>query len=262
MPTDSSLEGRYKIEIEKFDSIADKTILDASAVVDKGAKFTEYAKNSTYLPGVAEFLGDLDGKKVLETGCGVGHMSTLLAKSGAALSTFDISPKCVEVATERARLNGVEDRIDFRVAAGENLPYENESFDIVLGKGILHHLDATLGAPEIYRVLKNGGKAAFSEPLSINKVVEFARDHLWYPAKAIEGADAPLDYEALEAWGRCFDTFEYKEIHLLGMLERLVAWRWHFHTLHRIDKVLLENIPFLRRFCNYAVIFMGKAQSR
>ena len=49
----------------------------------------------------------------------------------------------------------------------ETLPYENESFDIIVGIDILHHVDIEKSIQECYRVLKTGGKAFFREPVDV-----------------------------------------------------------------------------------------------
>lgn len=254
----ADIDEKYAIERAKFDEIASRTDLGPSAVLAPGEDFGSFARSSSYHPGIAEFLGDLDGAHVLELGCGVGHATTLLAKSGAMVSAFDISEHSVEVTRRRAELNGVADRVDARVAVAEDLPYEDAAFDVIYGSAILHHVEVEVAGPELYRVLRPGGKAAFSEPLANNRVVEFARDHVWYPRKAKDGADAPLVYADLERWVAQFDEAEFREIHLLGMLERLSGWRWEFRRLHALDDRLTARWPYLRRFCNTAVILARK----
>ncbi|MBK6312469.1 MAG: methyltransferase domain-containing protein [Candidatus Microthrix sp.] len=58
-----------------------------------------------------DWAGPLEGKTVLETGSGFGTLSCWLAMNGARVIATDISPKCLEVVEERARRNGVADRI-------------------------------------------------------------------------------------------------------------------------------------------------------
>jgi SAM-dependent methyltransferase len=254
----ADIQAKYAIEREKFDEIASRESLDETAVLPPGEDFLSFARRSSYHPGIAEFLGDLDGRRVLELGCGVGHATVLLAKSGAIVSSFDISEHSVAVTRRRAELNGVADRVDVRVAVAEDLPYEDGAFDVIYGSAILHHVEVDVAGPEIYRVLAAGGQAAFSEPLANNRVVEFARDHVWYPRKAKDGADAPLTYAGLARWVAQFDRAEFHELHLLGMLERLTGWRWEFTKLHALDARLTARWPYLRRFCNTAVILARK----
>ncbi len=79
------------------------------------------------------------------------------------------------------------ERVEFVAAAGEQLPLENDRFDVVVGKAILHHLDVALAGAELRRVLRPGGRAAFAEPLGTNPLLTFARDHLPYAHKNSRG---------------------------------------------------------------------------
>ncbi|HET8785471.1 MAG TPA: class I SAM-dependent methyltransferase, partial [Candidatus Limnocylindrales bacterium] len=182
---------RYAIERAKWDAHA-ATADEAAECPPPGEDFGTFARRQTLLPGVAEFLGDLRGREVIEYGCGLGQLTVLLARSGARVTAFDISAGSIEMTRRRARLTGVEDQITFAVAAGEELPFDDASFDVAVGKAVLHHLDPIAGARELARILRPGGRAAFSEPLGTNPLVRIARDHVPYPGKHERGADIPL----------------------------------------------------------------------
>jgi 2-polyprenyl-3-methyl-5-hydroxy-6-metoxy-1,4-benzoquinol methylase len=110
-----------------------------------------------------DLLGDVAGKRVLEYGCGGGELAVRLARSGARVSTFDISYSSVEKARRLAESNGV--RIEAVEAAAERLPYADETFEVVVGRSVLHLLDVERAPDELRRILRPGGKAVFSEPL-------------------------------------------------------------------------------------------------
>ena len=252
-----TLQDTYRIEVAKWDSLAPTAGSDESMML-ADADFEAHARRVRTLAGVSEFLGDLRGRDVLEVGCGLGVLSTLLARSGARVHAFDISPRSIEVARRRAELHGVADAVELTVAAGEEMPYADESFDVVVGKGVLHHLDVTLAAPELHRVLRPGGRAAFSEPLGTNPVIAFARDHIPYPHKHPRGADVPLDYETIRAWGAPFREFEYREIELLCAIRRALGITRPMPALARADDRILERVPALGRFCRYVVLKMAR----
>jgi 2-polyprenyl-3-methyl-5-hydroxy-6-metoxy-1,4-benzoquinol methylase len=107
-------------------------------------------------------IGDVSSKRVLEYGCGDGELAVRLARSGACVSAFDQSRDAVAETRRLAEQRGV--RLEAVAAAAERLPYADETFDIVLGRGILHLLDVERARAELLRVLKPGGRAAFSEP--------------------------------------------------------------------------------------------------
>ncbi len=123
---------------------------------------------------VLEFLGpDLSGKRVLDLGCGYGEASAFFAKRGAAVFGIDVSDGMIDLAQKLAADNGVAPV--FSVQGAERLDFEDGFFDVVYGNGILHHIDLERSLPEIKRVLKIGGKAAFVEPLPYNPAINIYR---------------------------------------------------------------------------------------
>ncbi len=253
----ANLEDTYKIERKKWDGLAPQE-LDESYILRPGDDFMTWARRSAQMTGTADFLGDLTGKRVLEYGCGFGEMTVRLAKSGAEVSTFDLSPASVSAARKRAVINNVRDKINFSVCPAESLPYPDDTFDVVLGKAILHHLHLATAQPHLFRVLKPGGKAVFSEPLGMNPILNFVRDWVPYPKKNPRGADRPLNYDDIRGWARNFRELEIKEIQLLSMLERGLGQGKRLPLLRKADNVLLKRVSLLRRFCRYAVILITK----
>ena len=209
------LKAVYAVEQKKWNAVA---INKMAATQQTEPDFHTFARQSTTMPGISEFFGDLAGKRILEIGCGLGRSTTMLARCQAEVYAFDLSIMSVRATRKRAEYNQVSERTRLFVAAGENIPLKNDSFDIIFGKGVLHHIDAALGAPEIYRLLKPGGKAAFSEPLGMNPILNFVRDYVPYPHKTPRGADIPLSYRDIRAWGAPFRHLEYQELQLLSMM--------------------------------------------
>ncbi len=251
------LDQTYQIERNKWDSLAAHKGLSDSDLVAKG-DFRDYAARAATMTGINQFLGDLKGQEVLEIGCGLGELSVLLAKSGAHVTAFDLSPASVAFTRHRAEVNHVGDQIDLVAAAGEALPFADHSFALIFGKAILHHLEPESAAGELYRVLRPEGKAAFVEPMGVNPLLRFARAYLPYPNKNPRGADRPLHYREIRLWGNRFKTFHVREIQLLSMLERGLGFGRRLKALRRIDDILLRYVPYLRRYCRYVVLTMTK----
>lgn len=250
-----TLQVRYELEKGKWNEIAERH-LDDVAPLGPGQNFYTYTADDILLEGIPDFLADLREKQVLEIGCGEGLFSTLLAKSGARVTTFDISHVSMAVAKRRADVNGV--KILPVVSAGEFLPFSSESFDVVFGTAILHHLDPQVGGGEIYRVLRKGGKAAFSEPMGMNPILTFVRQHVPYKYKNPVGVDRPLTYQDMDTWTQNFQSRQYREVQLLSMIERGFGWEHQFMVLRKADEYLLKHVPYLRRFCRYVVILAQK----
>ena len=258
-------EARYEVERAKWDAHAHHSHaireLGPEDVVAPDVTFATYSAEHLGLSGMAEFLGDLEGRRILEYGCGLGALTVVLAKSGARVTTFDLSQASIDVARQRAELNGVADRVEFHVSGGEKLPFESGTFDLAIGKAILHHLDPEAGARELARVLAPGGRATFSEPLGTNPLVVFARAHIPYPGKHERGADRPLTVADLAAWRAPFAEFRLRPIQLLSMVERGLGFGHKIPILRRADAEILRRVPAAWRLCRYAVLYMRKSDA-
>src|SRR5436190_5713030 len=111
----------------------------------------------------------LDGvRSMLDVGAGVGHWGRLLSNvlaPDATLVGIDREPRWVEEATERAAEAGLADRFSYRLSTAEELPFEDESFDLVTCQTLLIHVaDARAVIDEMVRVTKRGGLVVASEP--------------------------------------------------------------------------------------------------
>lgn len=99
----------------------------------------------------------------LELGCGTGFFTLNLKLAGVIddAHVTDLSPGMVEVACRNARGLGFD--VEGRVADAERLPYDDDSFDLVTGHAVLHHIpDLDTCFAEILRVLKPGGRFVFA----------------------------------------------------------------------------------------------------
>jgi ubiquinone/menaquinone biosynthesis C-methylase UbiE len=98
----------------------------------------------------------LAGKDVLEVGCGSGIAAQMLAEAGANLTAVDLTPWAVE--TTRTRLDAFGLAGAVQEADGENLPFDDGSFDVVFSWGVIHHSsDMDRALRELVRVLRPGG---------------------------------------------------------------------------------------------------------
>ena len=98
------------------------------------------------------------GKKVLEIGVGAGTDCINWVRAGANVTGIDLTDHAIELTGERLALEGLS--ADLQRIDCENLPFEDDSFDIVYSWGILHHTPNTERAiAEAHRVLKPGGTA-------------------------------------------------------------------------------------------------------
>ena len=100
----------------------------------------------------------------LEIGAGTGYFSLNLLRAGLldeAVAT-DVSDGMLSALSRSAERLGLSGRIETVTCDAEALPFENESFDIVFGHAVLHHIpDLPQAFREFRRVLKPGGVVAF-----------------------------------------------------------------------------------------------------
>jgi SAM-dependent methyltransferase len=102
-------------------------------------------------------LGVKEGERVLDVACGTGNATIPAAQRGAAVTGLDITPELLERARVRAERAGVE--IDWIEGDAEELPFDDESFDVVLSTfGCMFAPRHEVAASEIARVLRPGGR--------------------------------------------------------------------------------------------------------
>lgn len=107
-----------------------------------------------------EKIADLEGKRILEVGCGDGRVTAFIAEKAENLIAIDPEEGCI--AEARKNIRGV----DFRVGSGEVLDFEGGSFDLVIFTMSLHHHgDCERALKEARRVLDKRGQLLILEPL-------------------------------------------------------------------------------------------------
>ena len=105
----------------------------------------------------------------LEIGCGTGFFLLNLKQAGVldAAHVSDLSPGMVQAAIRNGKALGFD--VAGRVADAESIPYDDATFDLVVGHAVLHHIpDVELALREVLRVLKPGGRFVFAgEPTTV-----------------------------------------------------------------------------------------------
>jgi SAM-dependent methyltransferase len=245
----------------------------AKQIDENPQRFVRDLCPSSFLPVLRDFaraVTDLRGKCALELGSGFGDMAVWLTYRGAEVTALELGPGLVEVSRRVAALN--DRAVDFRQGdITQPLPFADESFDLVAGFGILHHLE---GEPlkrcvaEVRRVLKPGGQAYFHEPIEDSPAFNFLQNLLplsggeprpsilqrkkWREYMAVQD-DRPLTTRELADAGVGFREVDVRGFGLTFRFRRLLGARFD-GALDAIDEGIFAVLPFLRRFGQTALI--------
>jgi SAM-dependent methyltransferase len=144
-------------------------------------------------------LGEVEGKDILELGCGAARWSIELARRGARPVGLDSSARQLEHARRLLAEKGIE--FPLVHASAEEIPLPDESFDVVFSDhGALTWADPYVVVPEVARVLRAGGILAFnvSSPLLLmcsNKNADRRLHRSYFELDAGPAGSAAADYK-------------------------------------------------------------------
>lgn len=270
---DPSPNARARAESRFYDQYAQR--LSATDLEPHGVFAPTCLENIFLL----EQLGNLQGRRVLDIGCGQGDTSVAFALRGAEVWSVDVSEKMVDLTRQLAQHHGVSDRVHAEVCRVEALPYAADFFDIVFADGVLHHLEMRQAVPILVRVLKPGGRGFFLEPQRGSILIRiyrlFARDLRTADERPLEATDLAF----LESQ---FGRLRHREFHLVSLFLfglRFVQLKltgkafpyWMdevrqgkfcprlLRRLQRLDEFLLRHAPALRKRTWLTVICAEKS---
>lgn len=194
------------------------------------------------------------GKDVLEYGCGDSKSFLSLAPLVKTLQAIDISDNAIA----RLKAENEASNVELHVMDAMNMTFADESFDLVFGSGIIHHLDTETAAREVARVLRPGGRAVFWEPLGLNPLINAYRRLTPDVRTPDEHPLRPKDFNIIS---RYFSTVECRHYGLatLGAVPFKGRKRadHSLEIMRRIDKVLFK-IPGVRNLAWFALVDITK----
>jgi ubiquinone/menaquinone biosynthesis C-methylase UbiE len=124
-----------------------------------------------------EMLGSVNGKALLDVGCGDGNLALELARRGAIVMGLDADPAMIASARRRGDIQGTPPQ--FIEGDADRLPFEDATFDLVVAVTLLCFVrDAERAIAEMGRVLKPGGRLVIGE---------LGRWNLWAAHRRIRG---------------------------------------------------------------------------
>ncbi len=207
--------------------------------------------------------GGWKDKVVLDYACSNGGWSIYFALTGARqVVGFDIAESGIQGGLERINAQGLADKVELFVMDASSLQFPDNSFDIVIGTAVLHHVIKYPNIfEELHRVMKPGSKAYFLEGLA-----DFPLWRLWWKIKGqVPLGDVPIFssvirrkakmFTAVEIVGSCF-FYSIKTI-----LERPGAGslrRQILKTCKGLDNIFFKVCPALRAYGSFSYIVLSK----
>lgn len=218
-----------------------------------------YTIHATSLGKLYEILEKhAKGKKVLEYGCGPGYNSFFLAEHARELIAIDISDFAIKTAEQEAARKNVHNATFLEMNA-EDLRFEDESFDLVFGNSIIHHLDLHKSYSEIKRVLKPGAKAVFYEPLGHNYLINKYRQAT--PDMRTED-EHPLLMKDIKLAEEYFDQIKVSYHHLSTLaavpFRNTPVFKPLLGLFTITDKTIFTLLPFTRKYAWFSILEFTK----
>jgi ubiquinone/menaquinone biosynthesis C-methylase UbiE len=203
-------------------------------------------------------LDNSKNKNVLEYGCGLSSYAYFLAQNGALKAMgIDISNVAIDQANDRATKEGLSHKMEFVVMDAEQLTFQDNTFDLICGNGIIHHLDLNKAYSELARTVRSDGVVIFTEPLGHNPFINLFRK-LTPGIRTID--EHPLLMKDIALAKNYFESIETKFYFLTTLAAIPFRNKSFFPKLRDfltdIDKALFRCLPFLRKHAWMAIIVL------
>ena len=247
-PRVKTREERWSEEAAFFDRAA-QGVDTASLVLDPIA-FGRYTRPKLRRRFSKEYrfhlLGDLQGRTLLDVGCGDGLNAVMMARMGARVTGVDVSPGALDLARRRAEVNGVADRVRFLCAPIEQAALPPREFDIVWGDGILHHvlddLDAVVRC--LVRCAKPGGLILFAEPVNLSAPLRRLRRLVPVHTESTPG-ERPMVASELALVRRHVPDLRIRHYALFGRVDRFVLVSYNYERSSPLRRAIVSGIDLV-----------------
>ena len=194
-------------------------------------------------------------RDVLEYGCADGLLSLCdlnLPQRCRSLRGIDISDVAIEKTTERCSRAGLINS-SFMVMDAEAMTFPDQSFDLVFGRGILHHLSLPKSFSEIARVLRPGGFGIFCEPVAHNPIINVIRNRTPHLRTEDEHPLRMADFRLARRYFAKVETKFFGLFSTASVLFDATAGGWPYRMGKAVDDVILR-LPLVKRYAWHCLL--------
>lgn len=225
---------------------------------------------------ITNYLGDIQGKTLVDIGCGLGEAGVYFAMRGADVTAVDLSREMLIEVEKLAAANGQKIKTHRALAEHLHLPPSTQ-FDIAYAGNVFHHVDIDTALNEVTAHLKDDGILVCWEPVDYNPVINIYRRI----ARQVRSADErPIRKSDLDKFRNHFEIVETHWFWLTTLLIFVIMfvfqrrdpnrerywksvvvegerWKWLYAPLEKLDKWLLAKFPVLGYLC-WNVVIIGR----
>ncbi len=200
-----------------------------------------------------EALRCAQGARVLDAGCGVGHVALYMAQNGGFhVDCIDLTPRHVTKAAQNVRLAGADEQVSVRLGDYHDLhAFADSSFDgIYTMETLVHSTNPRKALQEFLRVLKPGGCLAMHE--YDHTRIEQTPKSIADEAKIINAIVGMPAFEAFETdeLKRLARSVGFEDVELVDMSKNIVPMLWLFYIFAFIPYLLLRLFGLQYHFVN------------
>jgi SAM-dependent methyltransferase len=252
--TPEELSKRDHAEVERSAAEASRVILtpvDVDRYLDPPGD-TPYGLEYAF-----HLLGEVEGKTVLDLGCGTGETLIPLVKRGAKVIAMDISPELVALARRRLENYGLGGSATVETGSAYETGIPDESMDVVFSMALLHHLDLEKARAEICRILRPGGRFILREPIRFSRTMNSLRKLFPAPKADISDYEHPMTRNELAIVMQGFTLIAQRSFRL-PFVPLLQRFNINQHRMWQCDRWLLQHLPRLEHFATGKVMSLRK----